>query len=270
MLLVLWPAVLAGTVAIAVTVAIERFGGVVGGLLGTMPTTILPAAWGIWAAAPDPDTFAAAMGSAPVGMLLATLFLLTWRLVPPLLPPAPVLWQLAAMVGVSLVAWSLLAAMSVAVLGASPLPVWQVGAAALLVNVVLGVWASARRVPAPAGERSVPVTVLIARGVLAGVAVGVAAGIAHSGDGLLAGIASVFPAIFLTTMAGLWLSQGRAVPAGAVGPMMLGATSVGTFALLAIPLFPGLGLGLGSLVAWLVAVVAVTVPAMAWLRNRRR
>ena len=39
--------------------------------------------------------------------------------------------------------------------------------------------------------------------------------------------------IFLTTMVSLWLSQGEAVPSGAVGPMMLGASSVAVYALLA-------------------------------------
>ena len=38
----------AGGVAILVTLAIERFGGRLGGILGTIPTTIVPASWGLW------------------------------------------------------------------------------------------------------------------------------------------------------------------------------------------------------------------------------
>ena len=42
-------AAFAGLVAVGVTVAIERLGGRVGGLLGTLPTTIVPASLGIYA-----------------------------------------------------------------------------------------------------------------------------------------------------------------------------------------------------------------------------
>ena len=47
---ILLSAVFAGLVAIAVTVAIERWGGVIGGILGTLPTTIIPAAIGMYLA----------------------------------------------------------------------------------------------------------------------------------------------------------------------------------------------------------------------------
>ena len=43
-------ATLAGIVAIAVTVAIEKFGGILGGIFGTVPTTIIPAAAFMWLA----------------------------------------------------------------------------------------------------------------------------------------------------------------------------------------------------------------------------
>ena len=47
MLSTLFFAVFAGLVAILVTVAIEKWGGIIGGILGTVPTTIIPAAAGI-------------------------------------------------------------------------------------------------------------------------------------------------------------------------------------------------------------------------------
>ena len=81
------------------------------------------------------------------------------------------------------------------------------------------------------------------------------------------GIASIFPAIYLTTMASLWLGQGEAVPAGAVGPMMLGSTSVGAFALLAIVCLPALGPWPGAAIAWLVSVGCVSLPGFVWLRR---
>jgi hypothetical protein len=132
-----------------------------------------------------------------------------------------------------------------------------------------GLLACWRAPPAPAGRRRVGPLVLAARGLLAAGAIGGAVWLAAVGGALAAGMAAVFPAIFLTSMVSLWLSQGEAVQAGAVGPMMLGSTSVAVFALLAAWLFPALGPGPGAVVAWLLAATLVTVPAWWWLSARR-
>ena len=52
---VLPAAIAAGAVAILVTVLIERDGGVVGGALGTVPTTIVPAVAGMASAQGDAE-----------------------------------------------------------------------------------------------------------------------------------------------------------------------------------------------------------------------
>jgi Zn-dependent protease with chaperone function len=109
---------------------------------------------------------------------------------------------------------------------------------------------------------------LAARGLLAALAIGAAVELAPRAGPTVAAMAAVFPAIFLTTMLSLWLSQGRAVQAGAVGPMMLGASSVGAYALLAAITMPRLGPAAGAALAWAGAVAGVTAPAAAWLRRR--
>ena len=63
---------------------------------------------------------------------------------------------------------------------------------------------------------------------------------------ILAGLASVFPAIFLTTMVALWLAQGADVPTGAAGPMMLGGSSVAMYSLIAPWALPEYGIYVGS------------------------
>ena len=63
----------------------------------------------------------------------------------------------------------------------------------------------------------------ICRGLLAALAIGFSVSMAQLSE-LVAGVMSTFPAMFLTTMVGLWISQSEAVQAGAVGPMMLGTT----------------------------------------------
>jgi hypothetical protein len=85
---------------------------------------------------------------------------------------------------------------------------------------------------------------------------------------MVAGMAAVFPAIFLTTMCSLWLSHGESVGLGAVGPMMLGGVSVSAFAWIAAWWIPEFGPILGPIGAWLVAVILITLPAWWWLNSK--
>lgn len=266
-------ALFAGLVAIAVTAAIERWGGVVGGFLGTLPTTIVPAAIGLHAALPSTEAFRESMFVTPAGMLLNAGFLFLWRALPPRLPRWSLSARLTLMTGLALVAWLLGAVVLVLASGwlrdsGRSLLGPALGVVALLAST--GVLACLRSPPAPKARRRVGTGTLAARGLLAAASVATAVIIATRGGELAAGVVSVFPAIFLTTMVSLWLSQGEAVPSGAVGPMMLGSTSVAAFGLVAAWSFPALGVALGTLVAWFVAAVGVTLPASLWLTHRRR
>lgn len=254
--------------AIAATVAIERFGGVVGGILATLPTTIVPAAWGLSQAAPSDEAFRAAMCAVPAGMLVDALFLWSWRALPPRLPEGALRRRLLSMILLSLGLWALGAGLLTAGLAAAPphsLPV--LGVAALAALVSLGMWATWRPQVEVRARRRVSPAVLLARGGLAALAIAAAVGIGQAGGELLAGMVSVFPAIFLTTMVSLWLAQGEAVPAGAVGPMMIGSSSVATYALLAAWWVPRFGPVSGGALAWPAAVLLATLPSYLWLRR---
>jgi hypothetical protein len=219
------------------------------------------------------------MAMTPVGMWVDVLFLWGWRVLPPQLArgdsdsdPTSARSLLVRVLVATLLLWCGAAALAVAAMAglrSSDLPLWPVGLLALLLSVGLGAAACRANPPAPSGRRSVSLPTLVARGLLAAVAIGVAVVLARVGGPLLAGMAAVFPAIFLTTMVSLWWSQGRAVQAGAVGPMMLGASSVSAYALLAGLLLPRWGLVGGSLGAWVLAVALVTVPAWRWLARQR-
>ena len=84
---VLVSAFLAGFIAVLVTLAIERWGGLTGGILGTMPSTILPAAAGIYLAG-DEELFMQSLAIMPMGMLINGLFLSVWIYLPPRLVDA--------------------------------------------------------------------------------------------------------------------------------------------------------------------------------------
>ncbi len=273
LLIVILSAFFAGAVAIGVTLAIEKWGGVVGGFLGTLPTTIIPAAVGMRMTLGSDAAFGDAMLAAPAGMLLNAGFLFLWRALPGRLPGWSLGTRLAVMVIASLSAWLASAVALVATIQAlrrSGVSMTAFGVAVTAAIATVGVLACLRPMPAPAGTRRVGPVMLLARGALAAAAIGVSVWVASLGGTLSAGVASVFPAIFLTTMVALWVAQGEAVPAGAVGPMMLGSTSVAVYALVASMSLPSLGHALGSLFAWLVAATCVTLPATLWLSWLRR
>ena len=99
-------------------------------------------------------------------------------------------------------------------------------------------------------------------------AIGAAVWLSAQGQPFVAGLAAVFPAIFLTSMVALWLAQGPTVPRGAAGPMAMGGVSVAIYALVAMYSLPAWGVVFGSLAAWLIAVLGWSLPAFLLLRKR--
>jgi hypothetical protein len=201
-------------------------------------------------------------------MLLNVGFLFLWRVLPRRLKLEHPLGRIVVLSVSSLALW-LLAALVVtrgarlaldAGLNANLLAV-----GGIVAMVGWGAAACAKNPPAPRGTRSVALAVHLSRGVLAATAIAVAVWLASSGGPLAAGVASIFPAIFLTTMVALTMAQGSEVQAGAVGPMMLGSAAVGTYALLAAHLFDPLGPGWGAAVTWLGAAISTSLPAWWWV-----
>ncbi len=260
----------AALVAVAATVAVERLGGRIGGVLATVPTTIVPATAAIWLSLPDVagalESFRVSMALVPVGMLLCGCVLATWRLMPQRLPLA---WsdsrRMWCTLAASVCVWATgSTAVVIAEHAADPSVAVAAacGAAGWLLTLALGaaLWRISHH--APRGHRRVgAVTLLMAA----------SATVAQAGWPIASGIASTFPAIFLTTMVATWIAQGRGVPTGATGPMALGSLSVGAYAALSAALYPRLGLALGIPVCWILAVLGTSAPVHLWLlRSARR
>ncbi len=262
---VLLSAVLSAVVAIAVTLVIERWGGRIGGVVGTIPTTIVPAGIGL-ALASDADALAASLAVVPYGMLINGCFLLVYVLLPPRLSHQGG-GALALTTVSALVVWGAFGALVMlsldSILGRiEPMPVALIGTVAL---GAMGVMIARGPRPAPTGHRSPGRMEIMARGGAPALAIGLAVYLSSLGMPLLAGLSSVFPAIFMTTMVGLWLSQGPDVPLGAAGPMLLGSTSVAVYACLAMWSLPTLGVWWGSAVAWTLSVAVWTLPCSWWV-----
>ena len=263
---VLLSAVFAGVVATAVTVAIEKWGGLIGGLLGTVPSTIVPAGIGMYVAGGE-DVLVMSMAVVPLGMLLNALFLGAWVVIPRWFPDAPYLLVLTT-VG-ALAFWSLLGMVFLVAVdeATSYLNLQQLALSGLALLVATAVVFNRRPQPTPKGTNRVSTLVLVARGVMAATAIGIAVGLSGLGFPILAGLASVFPAIFLTSMVALWLAQGPTVPQGAAGPMMLGGASVAVYANVAMWSLPAYGAVVGSAMAWVASVVGWSLPAFMVLRK---
>ena len=149
----------------------------------------------------------------------------------------------------------------------SYLSLQQLALGGLALLVATAVVFNGRPHPTPKGTNRVSTLVLVARGVMAATAIGIAVGLSGLGFPTLAGLASVFPAIFLTSMVALWLAQGPTVPQGAAGPMMLGGASVAVYANVAMWSLPAYGAVIGSAMAWVASVVGWSLPAFMVLRK---
>jgi hypothetical protein len=265
---VLASAAFSGAVAIAVTLLVERWGGRVGGVLGTIPTTIVPAAAGM-AAGASVAGLESSLAMVPMGMIVNGVFLMVFLHLPERLRGGERLVLLQTSV-LALGVWAVLGSMMLQVtrVALTFMPAVLLAACATSVLGLLGLAVARRPRPAPAARRRPTAVEIGARGVAAALAIGIAVHLATLGHALVAGLASVFPAIFLTTMVGLWLAQGNAVPRGAAGPMLLGSTSVGLYATVAMWSLSSLGVAVGSVVAWLVAVVGWTIPCSLWINHR--
>ena len=267
MLTTIISALFAALVAILATISIERFGGKLGGLISSLPSTIVAASLGFWFAAGSIPAFQESQMTVSLGMFVNALFLYSWRIVPSLFSKGSSLsFRLGAMILISMSVWSIGALSLVLLLDwISDIHLWGIAGGISL--VLFGIVACLKNPPAPKGSRKISWLVLMSRGVLAGLAIGFAVWLSSLGSPILAGMASVFPAIFMTTMVSIWLSQGSAVQGGAVGPMMLGSSSVACFAILSAYLYPVVPLLLAVLLSWFGSVLLISVPAWLFLQK---
>ena len=260
-------ALFAGIVAILVTVAIEKFGGIIGGVLGTIPSTIIPAAAGVYSI-DGTESLRDSMSMVPIGMLMNGIFLSVWIYCPHYIKQEKL--KLISTTIFALAVWLVLAIFSLKVVELSPiqdLGNFIIGLIGFILLVLFSVLLNINSISAPKGENKVPLLILGCRGIAAALAIGFCLILAKQGLPLVAGLVSAFPAIFLTSMVALWLSQGSKVPQGAAAPMMLGGASVSVYALVSMYAIPEYGIVIGSIATWFSSVVLWTIPAFLVLRK---
>jgi hypothetical protein len=207
----------------------------------------------------------------PAGMLINAIFLSVWIYLPRATASLGSERSLAVTTATALLAWAMFGMVTILCIGelseygTGPRTIGMIGIALTAVfGIVLG-W---KPYESPKGSREVSKSILLARGLMAATAIGASVWVAGLGYPLLAGLASVFPAIFLTSMVSLWISQGPSVPRGAAAPMLLGGGSVGVYSLVAMYSLEAHGIILGSIMSWVTAVAVWSMPSYIYLRWR--
>jgi len=120
---------------------------------------------------------------------------------------------------------------------------------------------------APKGSNKVSPLILAIRGSCAMMTIFIGSIIARS-EPSAGGFISCFPAIYMTTMISVWVSQGDKVASGATGPMVLGGLSVSIFAVAYGVLIPTFGWQSTAIMAYLIAVIGWSLPLAFFLRWR--
>jgi hypothetical protein len=272
----------AGLVATLVTVLIEKCGGLVGGVLGSSPSTILPASVSFFFSAAafakgDPAVLSArlriTMFTIPMAMFCNAILLLSWRYLPRLVPQSLTFAsKVATITALSVLCW-LIPACLVWALTSFWAPddgsIVVAGSATFAVLVLLGIAFSFHLPHSPPGTKPVTWKVLIARGVGAGISI-TSAVLLSKASPALAGLISAFPAIFLTTMLSVYLAQGEGTTIGAVSPMVLGSSAVSVYAVVFGLTAPIIGPWAAMALSYGSAILGGSIPSSIWLRWRRR
>ena len=215
-------------IAIIMAICIERFGGAIGGIITSVPTTILPTTYIFFS-----DTSktklqqAESLFAGPIGIFATNLFFLpVWKIVPKKLEKrmknVPI--TLLTLV-LSLIAWFVSAIFMTwleGIINQRGIPILAFSFIVMLICVVVGFVLCWSLPPTPKGKNPVKWYIHVIRGMAAFLCICCTSLLNSSGLGIFAGAFSGFPAIFSTSIVSVSLAQGAAVSTGAVGPMIIG------------------------------------------------
>lgn len=250
--------IIAGTwISIAALLA-ERLGSLFGGLIANMPSNIVVSM--IFMSLVKGEDFAAEVARAvPLGMAIDTLFLFVFMATAGLGILKAVPLSLAAWAGCAWLAFTF-----------PPIPFW--GGIALFVVLALGCFLAAEVVM---GIRSVPKQpkpfnplAFGLRAVFAGTVVAGAVAASTFAPPYLTGILATFPAVLLSTMSILTLSQGPAFSRGAGKILLISSSNIIVYAFCVQASFPAFGFLWGTLISFVAALlwIALLRPVMARVR----
>ncbi|KAJ3313978.1 hypothetical protein HDV04_001284 [Boothiomyces sp. JEL0838] len=296
--------IFSGLVAALISVGIEKFGGRVGGVLGSSPTTLIPASIGLFttiASSMDLQSvvnFQKSMLVVCPAMIINCLFLYCWKYFPNIYQRwTSNIYALITLITLtSYLVWFVLAACLVfltrsisaetvngdlsftfIITNGSVNASFYLALGSLILQLLVGVLGSLNYKRTPKSTSKVPWWSNIVRGFAAGLAIFAAILLGHISP-IIGGITSLFPAIFGTAMISVWLTSGSAVSMGAIEPMILGSLSVSFFAFefaFILPLFnswmhTGLAITLATILCYVISVTFFSFPILKFLEWRTK
>jgi hypothetical protein len=236
------PFFLSALVVILITVIAERYGTKVGGILGTLPSTIIIAF--IFIAINENEQFASQAASVvPAELGINIIFLFVFSL---LVHRSTMLAFIA-----SFSIWSFLS---------FPLVYFNMDYITLsiliyLFSLIICFFILEKRKAIPSiGTMYIHYThrKILLRGVLAGIIIAIAVLLSNVGS-IISGVFSVFPAILSSTMLISVREHGPDFAAGMAKSMILGLSSVASYAVSIHFFYPMLGVFAGTILAYLIA-----------------
>ena len=233
------PFFLSAIVVILITVIAEKYGTKVGGILGTLPSTIVIAF--LFIALNEGERFASqAAAVVPAELGINVIFLFVFAL---LIHRS----TLVAFVGTFTV-WSILSA-SLVFFNMENIFI-SVSCYLLAVVFAFFILEKRKRIRS-AAKRNIHYTFtkIMFRGILAGIVIAIAVYLSNFGS-VISGIFSVFPAILSSTMLISVREHGPDFAAGMAKSMLLGLSSVATYATIIHFLYPLYGIMIGSIIAY--------------------
>lgn len=240
---VIIPFILSAVIVIIITIIAERYGTKVGGILGTLPSTIVVIFIFITLNR-DVDFAAKSVSVVPAEMGINMLFLFFFSIF--------IKRNIIFAAIVSLLLWALMSAVlflfnltdiyiSLIIYGTS------LALTFLILEHILNVQST--------GKVKVVYTTqkIITRGLLAGIIVAIAVLLSNV-NAVLSGIFSVFPAIFLSTMLISAYEHGQKFVGGMAKAMIIGTLSTTSYAVAIHFLYPSSGIIWGTIIAYGIAL----------------
>ncbi len=242
------PFFLSAIIVIVITLIAERYGTKLGGILGTLPSTIVVAY--VFLGLTEGTSFAAESASivpAEMGINLVLLGLIA------LLTPKLRYWGVILSVGV----WALLTILLV-IVNISDIVVSLV----IYVSAFVGILFVLNRFTGVRSQDRIKVHYtlikIVFRGFLAGVIIALAVSLSYLGP-VFSGIFSIFPAIFLSTMLIFLYEHGPVFTGGMAKSMIYGSQSVNMYAVGVFLFYPVFGIVVGSVCSYAVALVVTSI-----------
>jgi len=245
---VIIPFVLSAVIIILITIIAERYGTKTGGILGTIPSTIIVAFVfislnrGVYFASQSAVVVPAEMG---VNLVFLFIFaILSYR-------------SMYIAITTSLTVWILLTSLLFVLSLENIFVSIAIYAAALIFTFM--VLERVKKTPSigSVAVRYTPMKIIL-RGLLAGTVIAIAVFLSNIGA-VLSGIFSVFPAIFLSTMLISLREHGPNFADGIAKSMIFGSQSVMIYAAAIYFFYPLYGVVLGSIFAFGISIIVMVI-----------